>query len=362
MSRLEERVAPILSGERRDPAAAVARGGLWLLSALYSGGIAAYRGLFDVGVLRTRHLPARVISVGNLTVGGTGKTPLVSWLARELQAAGERVCILSYGYRAKAVSRVAVVSDGTRRLLTAAEAGDEPAMLADALPGVPVLIGKRRTESGRVAIDRFGASVLLLDDGYQYWRLHRDVNIAVIAAHNPFGYGAMLPRGLLREGPRALRRASAVVITGGAHAEPGLLDTLRRLAPRALVATAVFEPTGLLSPGHERLPAEALQGRKVLAVSGLAQPWRFEETLRRLGAMVRSHRFPDHHAYTRDQVDLLQREAELRDEILVMTAKDSIKVDSCWGGGRLYTLEMALRVVESREPLLRLIREDDARP
>jgi tetraacyldisaccharide 4'-kinase len=154
-----------------------------------------------------------VVSIGNLTLGGTGKTPLTMWVARWYQQQGVRVAVLSRGYGARPAARCRVVSSGHGPLLAWQEAGDEPYLLACALPGVPVLIGKDRYGTGRYACEQFGAQVVILDDGFQHHALQRDLDIVLIDASNPFGSGTLFPRGILREPLRALRRAHAIVLT-----------------------------------------------------------------------------------------------------------------------------------------------------
>lgn len=339
----EERWRELVLGGARSPGAAVVRGGLWALSGIYGGVISAYRGAYDLGLLHTVQAGCRVVSVGNLTVGGTGKSTTVRWLACHLKERGARVAILSYGYRAGSEEAVTVVSDGRQILVPASVSGDEPRMLAEALPGVPVLIGKRRQLSAAEAVRRFGAQVCVLDDAFQYWQLVKDLEIALIDARCPFGGDYLLPRGLLREPPRQLRRADAVIVTNGQWlAEPeraALRDRIRRLNPKASLAEARHAASGLrsLRPcSGEDSPACLegpclLAGRRVLALSSLGNPEGFERMLTGMGAEIVPARYPDHHHY---------RPQELRGEIerarrsgcaaIVTTEKDSVKIDPDW--------------------------------
>jgi tetraacyldisaccharide 4'-kinase len=371
----------VISGSDRRLRAALARAALLPASWLYGGVVGAYRGLYRWGVLRTTTLPCRVIGVGNLTVGGTGKSTTVGWLAKRLSESGRRVAVLSYGYRPKGSARrsaadgrlplgapprqrkalslshrapsaerrapersdVTVVSDGQRVCVPVATSGDEPRMLADALPGVPVLIGPRRVDSGMRAVEEYGAELCVLDDAFQYWRLHKDLEIVLIDADVPLGYGHLLPRGLLRESPRALGRADVVLVMNAyrlaAERREALLARLTHLAPRALLLEGRHRPIGLreLFTG-EVLPLAWLSGRGVVALSSLGNPDGFEQTLKELGArVVVSRRFRDHHGYTTDEAIV---SCELRragsDEAspaaaVVTTAKDAPKLREALG-------------------------------
>jgi tetraacyldisaccharide 4'-kinase len=215
----------------------------------YRGGLALRRAAYALGVRRTRTLACRVVAVGNLTVGGTGKTPLVELIARTLSSRGRRVAIVSRGYGRAGAAAIRLVSDGAALLLTPQEAGDEPFLLARRLAheraGVPVVVGRDRFRAGAFALQRFGVDVLLLDDGFQQRRLRKDVEIVCLDARAPWGHRGLLPRGILREPPAALARADFLVLT---HAGP--LDdldlprteaTLRSRAPEARIAVATYE-------------------------------------------------------------------------------------------------------------------------
>jgi tetraacyldisaccharide 4'-kinase len=340
----------IVSGRDRRLRASLARAALLPLSWLYGAVIGAYRGLYRSGLLRTTDLPCRVISVGNLTVGGTGKSTTVLWLVRRLSRSGQRAAVLSYGYRPRRArgSRLPseatiVVSDGQRVRVPVAASGDEPRMLADALPGVPVLIGPRRVASGTRAVEEFGVDVCVLDDAFQYWRLRKDLEIVLIDAALPLGYGHMLPRGLLREPPRALGRADVVLLMNGhrlpAERRERLLTQLARLAPRALRLEGRHWPTGLRDLFNGAiLPLAWLDGRNVVALSSLGNPEAFEQSVRELGARgVVPRRFPDHHRYTTDEAIACcelhgaRSEEGLPVEAVVTTAKDAPKLREALG-------------------------------
>ena len=213
-----------------------------MLAGLYRAGVGTYRLAYDLGLLHTVAADCRIISVGNLTVGGTGKSTAVRWIAGWLHERGIPVAVLSYGYlppqmreaegkrgrHAPEKQAVTVVSDGRRVLVPERVSGDEPRMLAEALAGVPVLIGKRRQFSAAEAVRQFGTRVCVMDDAFQYWRLKKDLDVVLIDAACPFGGGRLLPRGLLRETPRQLRRAHVLVLTNAHRLTEETRQELRR--------------------------------------------------------------------------------------------------------------------------------------
>ncbi|MBI4355723.1 MAG: tetraacyldisaccharide 4'-kinase [Candidatus Omnitrophica bacterium] len=293
------------------------------------------------GWLSSARVDAPVISVGNLTVGGTGKTSLVAVLARRCREAGRSVAILSRGYGG-------TQGDGAYPLLyrgdqiTTLEGrhlamrnglADEPLLLARALQDVPVLVDPRRSRSAHWAIERLGADCLILDDGFQHWRLRRDLDIVLVDATRLFGNQRLLPRGILREQPSALRRAHIIVLTKTdrvADARP-IRETLQRFFPQAIVAEAVHRAVGLLDPATQRVqPVSHLHGRRVGAVSAVGDPAAFEATLQGLKTAVAvSWRYPDHFRFGRDDVAWLLRQAARYDVAqIVTTAKDWVRLAS----------------------------------
>ncbi len=337
----ERRWRDLILGDGTGPTVAVQRTALWALSQLYGGVIGVYRAAYDSGLLRTVTAACKVVSVGNLTVGGTGKSTTVRWLARWLRDRGVRVAVLSYGYRAGSEEAVTVVSDGRHLLVPERVSGDEPRMLAEALPGVPVLIGKRRQLSAAEAVRRFGAQVCVLDDAFQYWRLRKDLEIVLIDAACPFGGGHLLPRGLLRESPRQLRRADVLIVTNSHRVSPAAKSELRRrlsgLNSTALLAEARHVPQPIRSfgtpteDGPTPTPPASLSGARVLALSTLGNPEGFERCLAELGATVVPARYPDHYHYHQEE---LRREVEraraLGCSAIVTTEKDAVKLDPAW--------------------------------
>lgn len=319
---LDERIA--------TPGFQILRGVLGVLSLLYELGVRARRTAYCVGLLRQVRLPVRVISVGNITVGGTGKTPVVLYIARKLHHQGKQVVVISRGYgRKSGGNSVSVVSDRERLQMVPQSAGDEPYLLAQKQAGMPVMVGKDRVQVGRKAIARFAPDVLLLDDGFQYIRLHRDLDIAVVDASNPFGNGHLFPRGLLREPIDRLQRADLCWLTRVDQCPdlPELRDRLRSLCPDVPIVETVHRPTRLrdLDRCHE-LDLEDLRAKTVIALSSIGNPGAFEQTLIGLGATIHSIRFPDHHRYTSEDIQHVLRFAQdMRAWAVVTTEKDAVR-------------------------------------
>ena len=285
--------------------------------------------LYQKGFFKTRQLPCHVLSVGNITLGGTGKTPLVAALAKELQKRGMRVGILSRGYKGLKEKTGGVLSDGTKIYLTPAEAGDEPFMLATILSGVPVLVGKRRYEMGIHAYERFGINVLILDDGFQHLSIKRDVDIVLIDTRRGFANGRLFPRGPLREPLRCLRRASLLVLTKSEPSQPldDIKGVLRSHVPTVPLYHSRYKPVSLVEVvSGKKFPPQFVQGKRVFAFAGVADPEYFVYGLERLGAdIVSTAYFPDHHQYTPEDVREI---CEYRDtvDLLVTTQKDYVKL------------------------------------
>jgi tetraacyldisaccharide 4'-kinase len=342
---VETFVLDVISERRRGKRAALVRFSLYLLSLLFEGAVRARRFLYNVRILRDSTLGVQVIAVGNLTVGGTGKTPVVEKFARELQDQGRKVAILSRGYRSKPpplssrlVNKVLlredrtpprIVSDGKSLLLDSDQAGDEPYMLATNLKDVVVLVDKDRVKSGRYAIEKFGCDLLLLDDGFQYWKLRgRRRDIVLIDCQSPFGNERLLPRGTLREPPVHLARASTIFITKSDGRTVDLRSRITRLNGNASIIECVHHPmyfedvfTG------ERYDLGYLRGRRVAALSGIAQPESFEESLVMLGAqLVYAKQFADHHRFTQQEVlNVINRSKKRQAELIITTQKDAVR-------------------------------------
>jgi tetraacyldisaccharide 4'-kinase len=345
IENFETFVLEVIFEERKGKRAALMRGVLFSLSKVFQVIVKFRRFLYNVRILRDSTLGVQVIAIGNLTVGGTGKTPVVEKFARELQDQGRQVAILSRGYRSKPppfskrlMDKVLfrqdrtpprVVSDGKSLLLDSETAGDEPYMLASNLKDVVVLVDKDRVKAGRYAIEKFGCDTLLLDDGFQYWKLRgRRRDIVLVDYQQPFGNERMLPRGTLREPPSHLARASYIFITKSDGNTEALRKRINLHNPTAPIIECVHHPlyfedvfTG------ERLNLEFLLGKKVASLSGIAQPESFEKSLIKIGAeLVYSKRFADHHRFSQQEVlNAINRGKKRQAQLIITTQKDAVR-------------------------------------
>jgi len=345
LERLEQYVLGVIEKRERGRRAACLRGVLRFFSWLFGFAVQVRLLLYRHGLLRPNDLGVQVISVGNLTVGGTGKTPVVEVFARALQQQGRKVAILSRGYRSKLPPlhvRVRqrmnilepvpprVVSDGSRLLLDSDRSGDEPYMLASNLPQVAVLVDKDRVKAGKYAIRRMGCDTLILDDGFQYLHLRHRLDIVLVDCRNPFGLDRMLPRGLLREPMRNIRRAGFIFITKcpPEGAPPELKNRLRALNPEAEICECRHASQYVQDLyTRERMPLDRLAGLKVAAVSGIAVPRSFEGELQQLGAdLVYSEQHADHHRYTQQEIiETVNRSMAAGAKVLLTTEKDAVR-------------------------------------
>jgi tetraacyldisaccharide 4'-kinase len=329
---------------------------LALLALLYGGLVRARNAGYNTGLFGIRRLPCRVVSVGNLTVGGTGKTPTVMALAAAATAAGSRACILLRGYGREG-SGVRVVSDGRMIALDWRQAGDEAVLLAQRLPGVPVIVGGDRVAAGKLAVERFQPEVIFLDDGFQHRRIHRDADLVLLDATDPFGGGRLLPRGRLREPIAGLGRAQAFLLT---RVDQGgdLADICRRLegvAPGRPIARAVFRPIRLRDlAGTAERPVAEIRGKRVLAVSGIANPESFHRTLSDAGAtLVGSLPFRDHHVFSVDDRRRMGEAARSQGaEWIVTTEKDAVRLGTELPEGfPVVAVAVGLEIVEGAKAL-----------
>ena len=319
----------------------------WLLgllegaSRIFSGITRLRAWLYETGLARRFPLGCQVISVGNVTVGGTGKTPVVEILARTLKEEGRNVAILSRGYRKKekpflqrlfggeAMAPPRVVSNGERVLLDSELSGDEPFMLASNLPGVAVLVDKNRVKAGRSAIRHFGCDVLILDDGFQYMKLKHSHEIVLVDSTNPFGNGHLLPRGILREPAANIRRADFIFITKSDGHTEALRARLRRMNDRAEIAECRHRPRYYKNAfTGEVLPLEAVSGMKVVTLAGIAAPMSFENAVSGMGARILAReRYPDHFRYrAQDIIDVINAADELGAQAILTTEKDAVRL------------------------------------
>jgi tetraacyldisaccharide 4'-kinase len=303
------------------------------ISPLYSMVMAFRASLYRRNILHVNTLPVPVISVGNLTMGGTGKTPAVQMLAKYLQRKGWRPAVVSRGYRGKADKPVNVVSDGRNILLSAENAGDEPYLLATSIPGLVVLTGKKRIMPCRYACDELGCNIIILDDGFQHLSVDRDVNIVLFNATTLAGNSRVFPGGELREPVSALRRADAFLLTGVTTDNAPRADAFSKLLKDKFNNTPVFTSeisvSGISSIKSEEVVTN-INKLKFYAFSGIAHPQRFLDTLTSEGLQICGHTsFKDHASYSSDEVNTLTKKAEAAGATgLITTEKDMVKLQN----------------------------------
>jgi len=312
------------------------------LSQLYSLVMYLRALAYAAGVFTSYRLARPVISVGNLTLGGTGKTPTVALLARYFIGKGKRVAVLSRGYGGSAGGAIRVVADGRSVLLSPEEAGDEPYLLASSIPGLLLVIGADRYQAGLLAQERFDPDIFILDDGFQHQRLQRDLNLLLLDGQHPFGNGHTLPAGLLREPKSALQRADLVICTRCAT------DQVPRLPVNVPVCAAAHRLTGVVQlAGGALQPFGALQGRKGLAFAGIADPPAFFSALQENGLLLAAtFALTDHARYGETEIAaLLRQKSACGADYLITTAKDAVKLQAhlaLLGEGYFAQLELAL--------------------
>jgi tetraacyldisaccharide 4'-kinase len=331
----------LVSGSRRGAMAALSRAGLRAVELPYSWAVRCRNWRFDSGHAAIHRVGVPVVSVGNITLGGTGKTPLVEWLARWFAQRGVAVGIVSRGYRAES-----------------GEMNDEALELAQKLPGVPHVQNPDRVAGAREAIERRGCRMIVLDDGFQHRRLHRDLDIVLVDALEPFGYGHVFPRGLLRESLAGLRRADVIVLSRADlidEAKSRQIELLvRRHAPNALWAEASHRPVELIDHAGASQSLDWLRGRRVVACCGIGNPAGFRHTLVQCGCEIATVReFPDHHHYAAADIQLLADDvARSGAESLVTTHKDLVKLDCGVIGGRpVWAVRIGIEFLRGREVL-----------
>lgn len=315
------------------------------LALLYKGGASLRSFLYARGLLPSRSLPRPVISVGNLVAGGTGKTPLVIRIVEGLCSEGLRVAVLSRGYKGRANKPVNIVSDPDGVRLNAAEAGDEPYLMARELAGTPVLTGMDRFAVGEEAVRRFGVNALVLDDGFQHLSLRRECNLLLLDGRYPFGNGRCLPAGPLREAPSALRRANILVFSG--EPEEEAVSGIRALAPGRSIHHVRFSAVGVRAEPFGSVEAlSLLRGKKVLAFSGIARPERFYRSLKLAGvASCIQRSFPDHYPYSsKDVASLFQEGTEQGVDFLITTGKDRVRLSGLPPGPPLLSLVLSVEM------------------
>ncbi len=332
--------------------------GVWTLlgplSYLYEVGVRARLGLYRAGALSSRTLPCAVVSVGNITAGGSGKTPLTMYIARYLKKKGVAVAVVSRGYGGS-LKGPAVVSTGEEGgiLLGAAEAGDEPLLMARRLQGVPVVIGADRFAAGELAIKEFSSEVIILDDGFQHIRLSRDLNILLVDGSVPLVGAALLPAGPLREPVSACRRADMVLVKGvSLHNRDK--EMLRAIA--VMSTGFVYKTKGVRELcGGKSIDMAALKGTPLLAVAGIARPESFFNTLRGLGLNIAGTiSYSDHYPYKAEDLRVIRDKMKTCcSEVLITTEKDGVKLSPLLQGGGVEGYALSIDVELKEKSLLR---------
>ncbi len=324
-----------------------------ILSAMYGAGLSCARFLHR----NPQRLPATVISIGNITMGGTGKTPAVIALASEARRRGHNPCILTRGYKGRSKG-IAFVSRGDRPLLSAEEAGDEAFLMAETLSGIPVIKGSDRFRAGIAAFDNAQFAIVnlqyptlfILDDGFQHWRLYRNMDIVLIDATNPFGNCRLFPEGRMREPFSSLDRAHIIVITKSDMANEGAVTEIsrkvRQYNDHAPLFTSSHEPAGLLGSDGSHESTDYLKDRRVFAFSGIANPDYFRSVLTQGGALVEEFRtFRDHHIYSRNNIDGIINDAGSLD--IITTEKDLVKIRGLKPGRNLMAMKINFSVTRN---------------
>ena len=309
------------------------------MSYLYEFGVSCKLTMYNSGIMRREKLPCCVISIGNITVGGTGKTPTAQKMAGIIKAMGYRVVILNRGYRSHWGKEIGVVSNGEKIFMTAYEAGDEAYLMAKTLPGIPVIIGKNRAVTGRYAVEKMQAEVIIMDDGYQHWQLERDLDVVLVDTLNMFGNGCVLPRGTLREPLENLNRGGIFLLTktdqSSKLSRMQLRKTIAKYNGGAPVVESVHHPKNFveiadwykgISNNYKDL--EELRGKDVMVFSAIGNPSSFEQTLSSIGLnILEAVRYPDHHDYGMLEMQYInERASSLKAVAMVATAKDAVKI------------------------------------
>lgn len=309
------------------------------MSYLYEFGVSCKLALYNSGIMRREKLPCYVISIGNITVGGTGKTPTAQKMAAIVKEMGYRVVILNRGYRSHWGKEIGVVSNGEKIFMTAYEAGDEAYLMAKTLPGIPVIIGKNRAVTGRYAVEKMNAEVIIMDDGYQHWQLERDLDVVLVDTLNMFGNGCVLPRGTLREPLENLKRGDIFLLTKTDQSSKlsriQLRNTIAKYNAGAPVVESIHHPKNFveiadwykgISNNYRDL--EELRGKDVMVFSAIGNPSSFEQTLSSIGLnILEAVRYPDHHDYGMLEMQYInERASSLKAVAMVATAKDAVKI------------------------------------
>jgi len=332
-----------MTGEGKAPLISLSSA-FYAISLIYGAGLKLRASAYRQRVIPSRQLPCKVICIGNITVGGTGKTPMTMHVAQEIKQMGYKAAIVSRGHRGSAESHGGIVSDGKSICMGPQQAGDEPYMIARSLREIPVIIGKNRYSAGMLALKNFQPDVIVLDDGFQHLRLKRDIDIVLLDHALPIGNGYLLPRGILREPISSLARGTACILTrypaGTAEPAASSMDLIKKYAPQSRVFTSSHDPYCYAIKGREQIPvsgvidrharqeADGLKKETVFGFSGIARNADFQNTVRNLGFNARGFlEFSDHHHYSAHDLSYIQsKAASAGARCLITTEKDLVRL------------------------------------
>ena len=324
---------------------------LYILSFFYSTGVKSRFFLYRFGIFKTHRLACTVISIGNITIGGSGKTPIAMYLAERLASIGKKVVILSRGYKGKA-GDIAIVSDGKHISLGPEDAGDEPYLMATKIKTVPVIVGRDRYKTGLYAIEKFSPDIIILDDGFQHIRLARDIDILLVDSRRAFGNGYLFPLGILREPLNGLKRATLVLLK---KSEENTLESEEKNSSQLTgqmkdfpIIPFTYKPVAIRNlVNGARLHIDSLKGKRVATLSGIADPKSFKGTVEGLGAVViREFSYPDHYKYTSCELNnIVKQMKDIDVEILITTEKDAVKLEKLQIGNlSIFALEIDIHI------------------
>ena len=335
-------------------------------SYLYEYGVRLKLAMYNIGLKKKEKLNCCVISIGNITVGGTGKTPTAQKMADLIKRMGYRVVILNRGYRSHWEKEIGVVSDGNKIFMTAYEAGDEAYLMAKTLPGIPVVIGKNRAITGKYAVEKLNAEVIIMDDGYQHWHLERDLDVVLVDTLNMFGNGCVLPRGMLREPLENLNRGDLFLLTktdqSSVLSRMQLRKTIEKYNAKAPVVESVHHPKNFVEIAdwykgitQNHMELSELEGKNVMVFSAIGNPSSFEQTLSSIGLNIKEAvRYPDHHDYGMLEMQyIIERASSQKAVAMVTTSKDAVKIPTEFIYSAreipLYILNMDIQVTDGFE-------------
>lgn len=328
---------------------------------LYSAIVHIRNYCFDIGYFKQNRLPCTVISIGNIVVGGTGKTPSVATIAKLLLSSGFKVSVLLRGYKRQSAEKIVIVSDGKNLLCSREESGDEAHMLARQLTDIPIIVGKHRHLTGETAINKFHSDVLILDDGFQHRQLERDLNILTIDATQPFGTCSLLPIGTLREPKSSIKRADIIILTRIDAAENNIVELkteLNQLAPKTPILESIHKPISLYLLNHTEknsmIPLNDLSGKRLLAVCGIGNPNAFVRTIEKQNPeKVEILAFPDHHVYSESDIQQINHKMVVCEaEWIITTQKDEQKFTSLNTDLPIFVLAIELAITDGEKVLL----------